>query len=247
MPTTMPLGDFIESSAVSLFGYGIVNPFGPTFMGFSLCATADDTLELVFFSLNPFAQSVDRIAVYRPVAKGVALDQLFAQYHVYADIRRFIKARMESGTESGTPTLFFDAFINNPSFMNAERRDTARTIIRLSSDPKRTLTGLTRFPLNVMERVSDEMGNAGSMSESSAQSGPTATDAQVDQILSIICDEKHLKQELKGFIYGWNGAIEFQKTSGSGALAKDALQPVEAIQLILSLFPSIGDILGIPK
>ena len=40
------INKILNNESISLFGYGIVNPMGPTFMGFSLNQNSENTSEL---------------------------------------------------------------------------------------------------------------------------------------------------------------------------------------------------------
>lgn len=56
--------DFLRAVVIPMFGFAIVNPMGPTFMGFAIGKSKSGNASLIFFSLNPFNQLAEEITEY---------------------------------------------------------------------------------------------------------------------------------------------------------------------------------------
>lgn len=51
----------------------------------------------------------------------------------------------------------------------------------------------------------------------------TLSEAEADELRTILLDPRHIVPELKAFVYAWNGSIAFQRENGSKSLAHDAM------------------------
>jgi hypothetical protein len=103
------------------------------------------------------------------------------------------------------------------------------------------LDRLRRFPLNVWDRVQDEINNLGKIlkNERKNKFKENITDSHLSELIGIIRNRKHVSQEMGGFIYAWKGAINFQRTKGSGILLKDALGTQKFAEILFTLFPDL--------
>ena len=185
------INKILNNESISLFGYGIVNPMGPTFMGFSLNQNSENTTELNHYSINPFSQSTSTIEEYQLKISDFNKDKLFYDYNIPENIDHFLQKN-----QTGTPTLMF---INNPSNDSetwTEAAKIASNIITLSSDPLTTYNNLKKFPNNVMERVSFEMNSIYSGNEKNE----FIDEQKVLEMVMMFADQAHITQEMKGFL-----------------------------------------------
>jgi len=247
MNKDIPFELFSQRVSIPILGTAIVNPYGPTFAGYALCGNDQGAFDLVDFSLNPFGQSAEGIAVYQPIPEKFELPELFTRFTVYSDIRAHLLKLKNAGTPAGTPTILLDRFQESDDFQVAERRLTLDAVVRYSGDPSSTLELLRSYPLNVMDRVSHEMDIAAESIGKEPPETRAVTDQEVAELVSIITDPKHIREELSGFIYGWNGSIDFQKTGGNAGFANAAVDIKTALKMILTWFPTVGEILEMPR
>lgn len=200
-----------------LISYGIVNPYGPTLMGFIILENEQkSSLELVYYSLNPFSQTVFALHELTEVTKKANLADL-----VLGAINRFSLAN------TGTPTLLIPSEI----LARKDHYDVFCNVLIRTSDVPKYLKLLNEYPKNPWDRISKEIGSlfkqvtkAGAR-QPEVPPGPVkqADPGQIEEYISILSDEAHRKEEVKAFVTAWNGAIDFQKSSGNGTLAKKAM------------------------
>ena len=227
--------DFLRAVSIPMFGFAIVNPMGPTFMGFAIGKSNSGDASLLFFSLNPFTQSAKEITTYNFDPLTIDLDLMLREFEIFSAIDKFLLLQKSNKNEFGTPTLLLGVLDANSEEAIKEERLISLSIIRHSNDPLSTLQSLNQFPMNVMDRVSHEMSKiAPNSGQSSEKQSPT--DTQVSEILDHICNPEHIKQEFKGFNIAWTGAINFQKERGNVNLANNALSLQESLGHILRLF-----------
>lgn len=247
MGKEIPFELFSQRVSIPILGTAIINPYGPTFAGYVPCANDEGAFDLVEFSLNPFGQSAEGIAVYQPIPEKLDLPDLFSRFGVYSDIRAHLLKLKNAGTSSGTRTILVDRFQGIGDFQVAERRLTLEAVVRYSGDASSTLALLRSYPLNVMNRVSHEMDVAAESIGKGPPKPKAITDQEVVELVSIITEPNHIRDELGGFIYGWGGSIEMQKKVGNTGLANSAVDVKTALTMILTWFPLLGEIYKSPK
>lgn len=230
--------DFLRAVAMPMFGFGIVNPMGPTFMGFAIGKKKSGNSSLLFFSLNPFSQTAEEISTYNFDSQNIAADSLFKDYGLFSDIDKFLDKKRSNGQEFGAPTFLFGNLGGETKEALDEQNLIILSIIRHSKDPLRTLQNLNDYPMNVMDRVSHEMSSSPLGSENDEEK-QVPSNEQIIEIISHICNPEHIRQEFRGFNIAWAGAINFQRDNGNTQLADSALGLEESLGVIGKLFPSL--------
>ena len=66
------------------------------------------------------------------------------------------------------------------------------------------------------------------------------TEGQIYAIIKIIGSTDHIKEELKGFFYAWDGAIEFQRTNNNLKLVEHSINLGELTKYVTPLLPSMS-------
>ena len=235
MTKQLTISEFLTYVSIPIVGFAIVNPMGPSFMGFSIGRTSDGRSNLMFFSLNPFSQLIEEINKYNFDSKTIDVDYMFSNFTISKDIGNFLLSRKQSKQEFGTPTLLFGMLDLKSEDALDKETSILSDIVNYSSDPLGTLEILKKFPMNVMDRVSHEMDNI----NKSISPQKLMTKESFNELFSIICNPIHIKQEFKGFNIAWAGAIDYQKKSGNSNLVKNALSLEEGLKIIGNLFPSL--------
>jgi hypothetical protein len=230
--------DFLRAVAIPMFGFAIVNPMGPTFMGFAIGKTNSGNSSLLFFSLNPFSQTAEEISTYNFDPQNITDDSLLKDYGLCFDIDTFLVAKRSNGKGFGTPTLLFGTLDGETTEALDEQQLIVLSIIRHSNDPLRTLKNLNDYPMNVMDRVSHEMSLI-PLRFNNSEEKQVPSDEQLIDIISHICNPAHIKQEFRGFGIAWAGAIKYQRDRGNIGLANSALGLKEGLDVIGKLFPSL--------
>ena len=239
MANEISFPDFLRAVAIPMFGFAIVNPMGPTFMGFAIGKANSNAANLMFFSLNPFSQTAEEITTYDFDPQNVDLETMLDEFDITSDIDDFLVQKKLSQEGFSTPTLFLGTLGGETESSVNERRSITMSIIRHSTDPVRTLENLDLFPMYVMGRVSHEMQNMVSVVDNDSSGVKHLSDTELIKIVAHICNPEHIKQEFKGFNIAWAGAIKFQEENGNIRLAKNAVKLDEAIRMIGKLFPSL--------
>jgi hypothetical protein len=90
-------------NTVPVVGFGIVNPFGPTLMGFAISKIKSGESALFWFSLNPFNQSTIIISKYSFDNETVTTKTMFENYDADKKIIEFLQEQNQGGY--GTPTF----------------------------------------------------------------------------------------------------------------------------------------------
>ena len=228
------LNHFDHKDFVPLIGFGIVNPFGPTFMGYGFKRSPKDKIELIFFSLNPFKVFIDKLHTFDRGFLDDQIDAVILGAEATNIIQNFLFQKVSEKQAFGTPSFM----CTNLDLWREELREPFQNIvfdtIKFSSDPHSTLTNLKAFPLNVMDRVSHEMKN---FLDPSNQ--VEAADEEIIELINIIVDDDHIDQELKGFFIAWDGAINHQAEQGSGQLASEAIDLESFLDILIRLFPDL--------
>jgi hypothetical protein len=121
----------------------------------------------------------------------------------------------------GTPTLVLPPL----HLTDEEFSSFFKVLLAQVDDLIGTIDLCRRFIGNPWDRVSGETKIAGEslLSGDADNVSGAHTDSDVDEFLEIVQSEQHYMEELKAFAYAWNGSIDFQGSSGSGALAGAAL------------------------
>ena len=239
MANEISFPDFLRAVAIPMFGFAIVNPMGPTFMGFAIGKANSNTANLMFFSLNPFSQTAEEITKYDFDPHNVDLETMLEDFDITSDIDDFLVQRKSSQEGFSTPTLFLGTLGGETESSIIEQRSITISVIRHSTDPVRTLENLDLFPMDVMGRVSHEMQNMVSVLDNDPSRVKRPSDTELLKIVAHICNPEHIKQEFKGFNIAWAGAINFQEENGNIMLANNAVKLEEAIRMIGKLFPSL--------
>ena len=99
--------DFLRAVAIPMFGFAIVNPMGPTFMGFAIGKTNSGNSSLLFFSLNPFSQTAEEISTFNFDPHNIDADSLLKDYGLCFEIDKFLVGKKSDRQEFATPTLLF--------------------------------------------------------------------------------------------------------------------------------------------
>ncbi len=230
--------DLLNAVVIPMFGFAIVNPMGPTFMGFAIGKSKSGNASLIFFSLNPFNQLAEEITEYNFDPNTVDHDSMLTKYGICFDIDKSLVEKKSNEQEFGTPTLLFGTLDGNTEEAINEQQLITLSIIRNSNNPLRTLQNLREFPMNVMDRVSHEMSLSAS-GEQNFDKKQTPTDMQLLELIGHICNPEHIKQEFKGFNIAWTGAINFQKDNGNIQLSDRAMNLEQSLGVIGRLFPSL--------
>ena len=239
------------NNAIPLVAYGIVNPFGPTLMGFSVNPTSDGEGQIVFYSLNPFSQQIEF------VSKGVfEIDEMkahapFRQLELQQSICEFLRKREEVSFASGTPSFLFYHWelYEKSDIVIQELINIAVCIVKYSSGQLKSLKDFKKYPLDVWSRVQKEVEKSvGKLPKLLIEGDiPTIenradniTNEQIYEIIQIIGSSDHIKEEFKGFFYAWDGAIDFQRTNNNLALVENSVNLGELTNFVTPLLPSIS-------
>jgi len=231
--------DFLRKVEIPMFGFAIVNPMGPTFMGFAIGKKNSKTANLMFFTLNPFSQTAEEVSTYDFDPQTVDVETMLEDFDITSDIDDFLAQKKSCQEGFSTPTLFLGNLGGETESFANEQQLIIMSCIRHSHDPIRTLENLNLFPMDVMHRVSHEMQNMFSVIANDASGLKHATDEELMKIVAHICNLDHIKQEFKGFNIAWTGAINFQEENGNVSLVKTAVKLEEAIPIIAKLCPPL--------
>lgn len=193
----------------------IVNPMGPTFFGVAAMGEAASK-NLLHFSMNPFAQTVQIVG---KVSHGSMERNDYARLHPI--FQGF-----------GCPTLF----CTSSSLGESERAEVLEAWFRSFDGAANTAEMAMAYLGDPWKRVSKEMeGVFESLKPTKSgvldflrKKPHSGTDA-IGSFMQASGTVRHLKPELKAFLYAWNGAIEHT----SPVLARDAMKLELAIELFL--------------
>ena len=219
MTKKLTISEFFTYVSIPIVGFAIVNSMGPSFMGFSIGKTSDGRSNLMFFSLNPFSQLIEEISKYNFDSKTIDIDHMLSNFAISKDIGGFLLSRKQNDQEFGTPTLLFGMLDLKSEDALDKETSILSDIVNYSSDPSYTLENLKKFPMNVMDRISQEMEDINNIKSNKK----IINQENINELFSIICNPIHIKQEFKGFNIAWAGAIDYQKKSGNFNLVKNAL------------------------
>jgi hypothetical protein len=190
---------------------GIVNPMGPTLGALLMLGTKGDTdWDLYRLTLNPFQQELTRLCAGKMKA---------------ADSPTTIIRKHGLGFATAPTFLFFGKANSDEIYA------CCRQIALTSKDFASTVDRLRRYPSNPWDRISEEMQNA--FKFTSNEEGQT-TDQDVQEYMSMIFDEKSLREEISAFKEAWRGSIKFQASSGNSELAETAM-PLEEVEKAISI------------
>ena len=238
MSRNISFPDFLRAVVIPMFGFAIVNPMGPTFMGFAIGKTKSGNASLLFFSLNPFNQTAEEIKTYNFDPHDVDQNSMLIEYGLCFDINEYLTIKKSNENEFATPTILFGTFDGESEGAINEQRLISLSIVRHSNDPIRTLNNLNQFPMNVTDRVSHEISMS-PLGLGVAEEKQVPTDAQLLAVLGHICNPEHIKQEFEGFNFAWAGAIQYQRDNGNAELANTAINLEDRLGIIGRLFPSL--------
>jgi hypothetical protein len=214
-----------EEGLKVLFGWGIVNPFGPT-----LTAVATDgilyatgrKLPIVYLMLNPFQQEVQIIG-------EASIGQVWDNVH---DLLPLFDVRL-----GGCPTLLLPSGHRE----RAEDVEFYADLFTRFDDGSKVLEKVRRFPGDPWSRVKEEMGAAFAVMGDGLRSGNLNADSgrklsldDARELASTQLDPRNLREELQAFMYAWQGSIELQESRGAGFVAKSAM-PLEEFKKIFLL------------
>jgi len=239
MQQQFSIDDFLTSVAIPMFGFAIVNPMGPTFMGFAIGKSESGSGDLIFFSLNPFSQNAEKISSYSFNPFETSVEAILNEHKVAADIEIFLINNVNHNQSFGTPTILFGVLDCNSDESFDEQRRISFDIVKYSANPRKTLKNLNDFPMNVMERVSHEMSGVTQTIPNADEQCAQISDSEIFEVIEHICNPEHIKQEFKGFNIAWAGAINFQRENGDPDLADSALDHQTALEIIGKLYPSL--------
>ena len=82
--------DFLRKVEIPMFGFAIVNPMGPTFMGFAIGKKNSKTANLMFFTLNPFSQTAEEVSTYDFDPQTVDVETMLEDFDITSDIRSLL-------------------------------------------------------------------------------------------------------------------------------------------------------------
>ena len=208
-------------------------------MGFATAKLDSGTSALFWFSLNPFSQNSKIIAQYSFDNEVPTMKILFENYGADKKIIEFLQKKYQGSY--GTPTFLLLPYFSGSPAEGLQYKKIIHEIILNSKDPKPTLDRLKKFPLNVWDRVQDEIKDLGKIlkHERKYELKEEITDSDLSELIWMIRNNKHISQEMGGFMYAWEGAINFQRTKGTGLLAKNALSTREFAGILFTLFPNL--------
>lgn len=206
------------SQSIPLFVYGIVNPFGPTLMGFSLAPPISDKegveAVLIYFSLNPFSQHVD---VVSEVFSSRTSRETEVDNEFIADLSEYFERSRSEGSNFGCPTfvIFRSDFQDKSPAEILEELEITEEIVGNSSNAVDTLKNFESYPSDVWSRVNSEIdqffdkaNNETDLSQDNLNGGKDVlSESQKKQLVKLIRSRSHIAEELGGFFYAWDGAI----------------------------------------
>jgi len=217
-----------EEGLKTLFGWGIVNPYGPTLT----VVTTDGilykqgrTLPIVYLMLNPFQQEV-QIVGEATIGEG---------WDTVADLYPLFDVRL-----GACPTLLL------PSKYREAGEDVefyAQLLSRFD-DGSSVLERVRRFPGDPWHRVKEDMRAsarimASGLKEGKAEGQGTTerrlTAEEARELASHLLEPKNLRAELDAFMYAWQGSIKLQESQGAAFLAKEALSTDKFAKQLLRL------------
>jgi len=172
MTDKISIEEMLKQAPLPLVGFGIVNPMGPTLMGFSIGRVSSGESGLFWFSLNPFSQNTQLIFQYSFDIETVTPEILLENYDIEQQIIRFLKNNSDTSGGHGTPTFLLTSNdLDSPNGI-LKIENIIKEIIESSDDPQTTLDRLKKFPLNVWDRVTDEMNGIGNLLQKEKQEKP---------------------------------------------------------------------------
>jgi hypothetical protein len=219
----------LETSKLKpLLIYGIVNPYGPTLMGFcSLQYVGDDASELAYFSLNPFQQELFTLGNIKDCNNTTAIHEILVSAIEEHDLR-----------PGGAPTLLLPC---TPFSHDLVENLFAISLSRID-DLVETIDLLECYPGNPWDRVSEEVISGAytaiaALKNNNDMGPPKAPCSRIKlrKYLGIIRSIDHFTEEIRAFLYAWNGSIQFQGKNGSSIFGATAFS-VDRIGVILKNF-----------
>lgn len=229
-PRSYPVAYAWENQILPICISGIVNPIGPT-MTLVGCVR-DKTgapLALVYAYFNPFRSELFVPGYFVNGDMGAPLsDQIASAIGPFGAFAQAMPSLCVAG--QGLEPL--------------EVRPLVKRLFAQAPDGQNMLTRLRQFPLNPWDRVSAEMQDAAArVADVGAPAGAgngRLSDADMDELLKIVLDEPHNKQEVAALFYAWKGAIEQQRRVNNHAEADGAFQHEEFMKLGAYLLEAAG-------
>lgn len=226
---------YLEQSRLrGLLVAGIVNPFGPTL---TLAAEARDATpgpaRLVYATLNPFHSQVWIVGHLYEAGEGDEFpDQLL---QALKPLHPF---------PAGAPTLCLATGAFAPTVLRYLYTNLLRTAPGLDELTERLL----RYPGDPWGRVSEEVGEAASAAadamkhrQEMALPDVGRTQQRLGEFLDIVLEPRHNVQELKAFLYAWEGSIDYQAKAGNRHVAESALSLKRFSALLSRLLAGGGE------
>jgi hypothetical protein len=219
----------------TLFGWGIVNPFGPT-----LTVVATDgilyvtgrKLPIVYLMLHPFQQEV-RIVGEASIGQG---------WDSFRDLLPLLDVRL-----GGCPTLLLPSAFREP----AEDIEFYAKLLSRFDDGSSVLKKVRRFPGDPWNRVKEEMDASVQimidglqrMKEVNQGTQPTILGKRLlpdeaRELATTLLQPKNFHAEIQAFLYAWKGSIELQASQGARFLSDQALSEEDFRKLLMQLLCS---------
>ena len=224
-----------EEGLKVLFGWGIVNPFGPT-----LTVVATDgilyvtgrKLPIVYLMLNPFQQEVQ-------IVGEASIGQGWDSFH---DLLPLLDVRL-----GGCPTLLLPSAFREP----AEDVQFYAKLLSRFDDGSSVLEKIRRFPDDPWTRVKAEMDASVQimvdelqrMKEGTQDTQPTVSGKRLlpdeaRELATNLLQPKNFHAEIQAFLYAWKGSIELQASQGARFLSDQALSEEDFRKLLMQLLCS---------
>jgi hypothetical protein len=222
-PVDLNLRSVGENGLTTLFGGGIINPFGPTLNAVVLNGEMEvgATIPIVQLMLNPFSQSATKV--------GSAT--IGDTWNPHKDLPSFFNLQFGSCPTLLLPSTYFEL---------DDAADFYGHFLTTFCDGRRVLENVRSFPGDPWNRVKQDVDGLGSLLESirtgtaSDNDSSPLTIAESLELSRNLLEPTNLKSELKAFLFAWNGSIKLQ---GGGAMGNTAM-PIEAFIKWFSLLAS---------
>ena len=212
-PVDVDLMGLKKNGVTTLFGGGIINPFGPTLNAVVLNGKmkAGTTIPVIQMMLNPFSQSAAKVGTAR----------IGDTWSPDLDLAHFFNLQLGSCPTLLLPGAYFESDAATEFYAH---------FLATFSDGHRVLEHVRSFPGDPWNRVQQDIGRLDSKLEnnhkgtSSDNDNKPLTPSESLELSRNLLEPTNLKAELQAFLFAWNGSIEFQS---GGAMANMAM-PVDA-------------------
>jgi hypothetical protein len=230
-PMAIGLSDVGKEGFTTLFGGGILNPFGPTLNVVAIDGSFEYGRELpiVHISLYPFNQVVNAVGTASIQENWNPLQDLPPLFRLpMGDCPTLLlpSAYIEPDEAIEFYAMFLSGFGNGSSVYEKVRRFPGDPWSRVDEDVNKILKGFAE---------ARKMIDAGIEPKLDYPLGKPLAAEQARELSEYLLDPINLKGELMMFLYLWDGSIKFQADFRNISLAQSAMSVDEFLEIFARL------------